>query len=94
MRPLVDKALFDRVNEFIERGQKGQGKLLTGRGRVAKGYVVPGARTKASTLTVIIFRATSSSQLYLWPSIPHQKSTVKRSSAPSASSSPSKWKRS
>jgi aldehyde dehydrogenase (NAD+) len=36
MGPLVDKAQFDRVNGFIERGQKGQGKLLTGGGRVGE----------------------------------------------------------
>jgi len=36
MGPLVDKAQFDRVNGFIERGQKGQGKLLTGGRRVGE----------------------------------------------------------
>jgi aldehyde dehydrogenase (NAD+) len=36
MGPLVDKAQFDRVSGFIERGQKGQGKLLTGGGRVGE----------------------------------------------------------
>lgn len=32
--PLVDEAQFKRVSGFIERGQKGQGKLLTGGSRV------------------------------------------------------------
>ena len=36
MGPLVDKAQFDRVNGFIERGRKGQGKLLTGGRRVGE----------------------------------------------------------
>lgn len=36
MGPLVDKAQFERVSGFIERGQKGQGKLLTGGGRIGE----------------------------------------------------------
>ncbi|GJC84467.1 aldehyde dehydrogenase, mitochondrial [Colletotrichum liriopes] len=39
--PLVDKAQFERVQGFIERGQQGQGTLLVGGGRVGdKGYYV------------------------------------------------------
>ena len=39
--PLVDEAQFKRVNGFIERGQKGQGKLLTGGSRVGdKGFFI------------------------------------------------------
>ncbi|KAJ0339445.1 hypothetical protein COL922a_004367 [Colletotrichum nupharicola] len=39
--PLVDKAQFERVRGFIERGQQGQGTLLVGGGRVGeKGYFV------------------------------------------------------
>ncbi|KAF2653506.1 aldehyde dehydrogenase [Lophiostoma macrostomum CBS 122681] len=37
--PLVDEAQFKRVSGFIERGQKGQGKLLVGGQRIGdKGY--------------------------------------------------------
>jgi aldehyde dehydrogenase (NAD+) len=32
--PLVDEAQFNRVSGFIERGQKGQGKLLVGGQRI------------------------------------------------------------
>jgi aldehyde dehydrogenase (NAD+) len=32
--PLVDKSQFDRVTGFIQRGQQGQGTLLTGGGRI------------------------------------------------------------
>jgi aldehyde dehydrogenase (NAD+) len=32
--PLVDKAQFERVSGFIERGQQGQGKLLVGGHRI------------------------------------------------------------
>ncbi|OHF04692.1 aldehyde dehydrogenase [Colletotrichum orchidophilum] len=39
--PLVDKAQFERVRGFIERGQQGQGTLLVGGGRIGdKGYYV------------------------------------------------------
>ncbi|PSN65022.1 aldehyde dehydrogenase [Corynespora cassiicola Philippines] len=39
--PLVDEAQFKRVTGFIERGQKGQGKLLVGGQRVGdKGYYI------------------------------------------------------
>ncbi|EON67355.1 hypothetical protein W97_06608 [Coniosporium apollinis CBS 100218] len=39
--PLVDEAQFKRVSGFIERGQKGQGKLLTGGSRVGdKGFYI------------------------------------------------------
>lgn len=34
--PLVDKAQFERVQGFIERGQRGQGTLLVGGGRVGE----------------------------------------------------------
>ena len=34
MGPLIDKAQFDRVTGFIERGKSGQGTLLTGGSRV------------------------------------------------------------
>ena len=41
MGPLVDKAQFDRVSGFIERGKNGQGTLLTGGSRVgSKGYFI------------------------------------------------------
>ena len=32
--PLVDEGQFNRVMGFIERGQKGQGKILVGGSRV------------------------------------------------------------
>lgn len=39
--PLVDEAQFKRVSGFIERGQKGQGKLLVGGQRIGdKGYYI------------------------------------------------------
>ncbi|KAK2763931.1 hypothetical protein FQN54_009550 [Arachnomyces sp. PD_36] len=39
--PLVDQIQFDRVQGFIERGKKGEGKLLTGGNRIGdKGYFV------------------------------------------------------
>ncbi|EFQ31948.1 aldehyde dehydrogenase, partial [Colletotrichum graminicola M1.001] len=39
--PLVDKAQFDRVWGYIERGQQGQGTLLVGGGRIGdKGYYI------------------------------------------------------
>jgi aldehyde dehydrogenase (NAD+) len=41
MGPLVDKAQFERVSGFIERGKNSQGTLLTGGSRVGdKGYYV------------------------------------------------------
>ena len=41
MGPLVDKAQFDRVSGFIERGKNGQGTLLTGGSRVGdEGYYI------------------------------------------------------
>jgi aldehyde dehydrogenase (NAD+) len=41
MGPLVDEAQFKRVTGFIERGQKGQGKLLVGGQRVGDKVSVP-----------------------------------------------------
>lgn len=39
--PLVDEAQFNRVSGFIERGQKGQGKLLLGGQRIgSSGYYI------------------------------------------------------
>ncbi|KAF9732375.1 hypothetical protein PMIN06_002074 [Paraphaeosphaeria minitans] len=39
--PLVDKAQFERVTGFIERGQQGQGKLLVGGQRIGdKGFYI------------------------------------------------------
>jgi aldehyde dehydrogenase (NAD+) len=41
MGPLIDKAQFDRVSGFIERGKNGQGTLLTGGSRVGdKGFFI------------------------------------------------------
>lgn len=41
MGPLVDEAQFKRVQGFIERGQKGQGKLAVGGARVGdKGFYI------------------------------------------------------
>ncbi|PMD46726.1 aldehyde dehydrogenase [Hyaloscypha variabilis F] len=41
MGPLVDKAQFERVSGFIERGKDGQGTLLTGGSRVgSEGYFI------------------------------------------------------
>lgn len=41
MGPLIDKAQFDRVSGFIERGKAGQGTLLTGGSRVGdKGFFI------------------------------------------------------
>jgi aldehyde dehydrogenase (NAD+) len=41
MGPLIDKAQFDRVTGFIERGKNGQGTLLTGGSRVGdKGFFI------------------------------------------------------
>lgn len=41
MGPLIDKAQFDRVSGFIERGRNGQGTLLTGGSRVGdKGFFI------------------------------------------------------
>jgi aldehyde dehydrogenase (NAD+) len=41
MGPLIDKAQFDRVSGFIERGKNGQGTLLTGGSRICdKGFFI------------------------------------------------------
>ncbi|KAF4633721.1 hypothetical protein G7Y89_g4395 [Cudoniella acicularis] len=41
MGPLIDKAQFDRVTGFIERGKNGQGTLLTGGSRVGdRGFYI------------------------------------------------------
>ena len=39
--PLVDEAQFKRVSGFIERGQKGQGKLLVGGQRIGDTVLAP-----------------------------------------------------
>jgi aldehyde dehydrogenase (NAD+) len=62
MGPLVDKAQFERVSGFIERGQKGQGKLLTGGGRIGDKVRCSSALVRICTLTVKLNRAISSSR--------------------------------
>ena len=83
MGPLVDKAQYDRVTGFIQRGQS-QGTLLTGAGQV--GDKVSQAEqlilTNKTNLTLISSRAITSSRPYLQMWLRMPRFANKRSSVP------------